>query len=101
MKPEHIDILKRALPRIRDPLVVEIVVGVLAQGSDYPVPDMSTVDCIDFAALRLCFWISRSAEKTYPDTVVTYSNFVRDHYGNLQSYLDYLSKLEQCAPPTS
>lgn len=98
MNPEHLELLKRALPHIRDPRVVEIVVGALAQGSDYPVPDITTVEYIDFTALRLCFWASRSAEKAYPDTVVTSSSFVRDHYADLKYYLDLL---EQCAPPAS
>lgn len=96
MNPEHIELLRRALPHIRDPRVVDVVVGALAQGSDYPVPDIASVGFLDFAALRLCFWFSCSSRERYPSLSHPNAGFVNDHFKNLRAHLNVL---EQCASP--
>lgn len=88
MNPEHLELLRRALPHLSDPQVVEAVVGALSQGSDYPVPDISTVEYLDFAALRLCFWKSSAAEKKYPGVSKSYKSFIEEHSAALRSHLD-------------
>lgn len=95
----HIELLRRALPHIKDHQVVEIVVGVLAQGSDYPVPpDISSVEYIDFSALRLCFWQSITAATVYPDVVrQKQSPLIDAHYANLTHYLNVLEQ-NSCLP---
>jgi hypothetical protein len=70
--------------------VVEVVVGALAQGSDYPVPDIATVEYLDFAALRLCFWSSSAAKKKYPGVSKSYKSFIEEHSAILRSHLDVL-----------
>lgn len=59
MNPEHIDLLRRALPFLEQTWVVDEVVAFLAEGTEHVVHDtMPTQPFLDGMAVRFCHWIS-------------------------------------------
>lgn len=58
MNPEHLELLRRALPHLVQPWVVDEVVAFLAEGVEHVVPDtMATCPFLDDMAVRFCYWM--------------------------------------------
>lgn len=61
VKPEHIDLLRRALPFFEQAWVVDEVVALLAEGLEHVVLDtMPTQPFLDGIAVRFCYWITHN-----------------------------------------